>query len=58
MPWKVKATSWVAGEPEYKTVLEIEDDEEVDLRQILYWVRNMDEGEKVVIKRFPSGESG
>lgn len=58
MPWKVKATAWNSEGPEYRTVLEIEDDEEVDLQQILYWIRNMDEGEKVVIKRFPSGESG
>ena len=54
MPWKVKATAWNSEGAKYKTVLEIEDDEVVDeeqARMIMYWIRNMEPGQKVVIRR-------
>lgn len=57
MPWKVKATAHgFGGQKEFKTVAEIDDDEvidEDDARLIMYWIRNMEPGEKVVIRRFP-----
>lgn len=61
MPWKVKAMAWNCSGQKYKTVLTVQDDEVItdeEARMILYWVRNMEPGEKVVIKRFHPGESG
>jgi hypothetical protein len=61
MPWKVKANTWAAGRPEFKTVILVEDDDVIDdetARQIMYWIRNMEHGEKVVVRRFTSGETG
>lgn len=51
MSWKVKATAWGCKGPRYKTVAETDEYDDDLLRQIAYWVRNMDPGEKVVIKR-------
>lgn len=58
MPWKVKATAHKSrGRKKYKTVARV-DEYDDDLMQIVsYWVRSMDPGEKVVIRRFPSGET-
>jgi hypothetical protein len=59
--WKVKATAWNHLGKRYKTVLEIEDDEVIDdeqARMIMYWIRNMEPGEKVVVRRFPPGDVG
>lgn len=61
MPWKVKATAWNSEGPKRKTVLEIDDDEIWDresVQMLMYWVRNMEPGEKVVVKRFHPGYSG
>lgn len=61
MPWEVKATAWSSAGPLYKTVLEIDDDEVVDdeqARLILYWIRNMEPGEKVVVRRFAPDMTG
>lgn len=55
MPWKVKATAWNSRSKKYKTVLEVDDEEVIDdenARTIMYWIRNMEPGEKVVIRRF------
>ena len=55
MPWEVKASASDRTGREFKTVLEIDDEEVIDednARMIMYWVRNMEPGEKVVIRRF------
>ncbi len=58
MSWKVKATAWNASGPKTKIVAEVDEYDDIFLRQIAYWVRNMEPGEKVVIKRFHPGHSG
>jgi hypothetical protein len=58
MPWKVKAFASDERGRRYKTVAEFDDDEVLDAydaQLIMYWVRNMDPGEKVVVRRFPPG---
>ena len=55
MSWEVKATAWNGLGKKYKTVLKVADAEAIcdeEARMILYWIRNMAPGEKVVIKRF------
>ena len=54
MPWQVKATAWNSQGSEFKVVLEVFDDEVIDeeyARMIMYWIRNMEPGEEVVISR-------
>lgn len=61
MSWKVKATAWDCKGPRYKTVLEVDDNEVIDeeqARMIMYWIRNMEPGQKVVIRRFTPGNTG
>jgi len=60
MSWKVKATAWNAKGKRYKTVLEVDGEvvDEEQARMIMYWVRNMEPGEKVVVRRFPPEQSG
>lgn len=65
MPWKVTCPASDSTGRHTKTVLEIafdEDDDDVIDRDydsmIMYWVRNMEPGEKVVIERFHPTDSG
>lgn len=54
MPWKVKAVAHKSGSHKvFKTVVEVEGDTitEEEIRMIMYWVRNAEPGEKVVISR-------
>lgn len=61
MPWEVKATAWNSRGKEFKTVVEVGDEEVIDddsARSIMYWIRNMEPGEEVVVRRFTSGSAG
>lgn len=51
MSWKVKATAWNSQGPKYKTVIQADEYDDELLSQIAYWIRNMEPGEKVVIRR-------
>lgn len=51
MPWKVKAYASNAEGRKFKTVLTADEWDDEVLRQIGYWVRNMEPGEKVTIRR-------
>lgn len=51
MPWKVKGFAWNSKGRKFKTVAEVDEYDDDLIIQVAYWVRNMDPGEKVVIKR-------
>jgi len=61
MSWKVKAFASNAKGRRFKTVAEFDDDEALsaeDVKILMYWIRSMDYGEKVVVRRFAAGQEG
>jgi hypothetical protein len=54
MPWKVKAFAHRHGwKRVFKTVARTDEFDDDFMQAVSYWVRNMEPGEKVVIRRFP-----
>lgn len=51
MAWKVKAFAYGAKGRRFKKVVELDEYEDDLIVQISYWVRNMEPGDKVVVKR-------
>lgn len=58
MSWKVKAYASNAEGRKFKTVLTAEEWDDGILRQIGYWVRNMEPGEKVLVLGFARDDTG
>jgi hypothetical protein len=51
MPWKVKAFAWNSKGRKFKTVTAQDEFDDDFMQSISYWVRNMEPGEKVIIRR-------